>query len=176
MKALRSKTGVRRLHKQFRKEREPFGELCFMLQDWDDAYNVGGIFRVADGCGARELVMTGKTPMPPDPMISVTSLGSHRRIPFRHFSVHEEAALTLKAEGWSLIAVEIAEGAESYNEFAYPLRACLVLGSESRGLYDKVMRHCDAAVYVPMLNKGRSLNVHVAAAVVAFQMRLGGRR
>ncbi|MDR3689230.1 MAG: TrmH family RNA methyltransferase [Fimbriimonas sp.] len=35
------------------------------------------------------------------------------------------------------------------------------------------MKHCDAAVCIPMAGKGRSLNVHVAGAVVAFQVRHG---
>lgn len=169
MKTLRSKTGVRALHKAHKRDNPPSVELCFLLQDWEDAYNVGGMFRVADGCGARELILTGRTPIPPHPMIGVTSLGHHRRIPYRHFVSHEEAAKTLKEEGWSLVTVEIAEGAENYREFTFPPRTCLVLGNEGAGIYGSVMKHRDAAVYIPMFGKGRSLNVHVAAAIIAFE-------
>jgi len=175
VKTLHSKTGVRKLHKEFKREHPPAVELCFLLQDWEDAYNVGGMFRVADGCGAKELVMTGRTPVPPNPMIGVTSLGHHRRIPFRHFTNHEEAALTLKKEGWSLVTVEIAEGAANYREFVFPARTCLVLGNEGAGIYGSVMKHRDAAVYIPMLGKGRSLNVHVAAAIIGFEAVLRKR-
>jgi tRNA (guanosine-2'-O-)-methyltransferase len=170
MSTLHSKTGVRKLHKAAREEFGPRRDLCFLLQDWDDGYNVGGLFRVADGCGASELVMTGKTPVPPDnPMIGVTSLGQHRRIPFRHFVHHEDACLKLKEEGWTLVAVEIAEGAQSYQSFEFPARTCLVLGNEGAGVYGKVMKHVDHCVYIPMLGKGRSLNVTVSAAIVAFE-------
>src|SRR4051812_4205533 len=92
-KTLTSKTGVRRLYKEFKEEHQPRVELAFLLQDWEDAYNVGGMFRVADACGARELLMSGRTPLPPDPQISVPSLGHHRRIPYEHFEKHEEAVL-----------------------------------------------------------------------------------
>lgn len=173
MSTIRSKTGVREMMKAYRAEHVRPGELAFLLQDWEDAYNVGGMFRVADGCGAKELVMTGRTPYPPNPMIGVTSLGHHRRIPFRHFERHEEAALKMKEEGWSLIAVEIAEGAQSYLDYEYPEKTCLVLGNEANGVYGSVMKHRDGAVYIPMLGKGRSLNVHVAAAIVGFHVRLG---
>ncbi len=169
---IRSKTGVREMMKEFRAEHASTTELCFLLQDWEDAYNVGGMFRVADGCGATQMVMSGRTPVPPNPMIGVTSLGHHRRIPFRHIEKNEEAALKLKAEGWSLVAVEIAEGAESYLEFQYPPKTCLVLGNEANGVYGSVMKHRDGAVYIPMLGKGRSLNVHVAAAIVGFHIKL----
>lgn len=172
-KTLRSKTGVRQLHKDFKRAHPPQVQLAFLLQDWSDAYNVGGMFRVADACGATELVLSGKTPCPPNPMISVTSLGHHRRLPFRHFVSHEEALLKLKEEGYSLVVVEITDGAVSYIEFVFPPKTCLVLGNEGAGVYDKVMRLCDAAVYIPMLGKGRSMNVHVSAAIVGYQAVLG---
>jgi tRNA (guanosine-2'-O-)-methyltransferase len=172
-KTLHSKTGVRRLYKEFKSEHLPKVELAFLLQDWEDAYNVGGMFRVADACGAKELFMTGRTPVPPDPMIGVTSLGHHRRIPYQQFNSPEEAALHAKAEGFSVVAVEIAEGAENYTEFEWPAKVCLVLGNEVHGVYSAVMKHRDAAVFIPMFGKGRSMNVHVAAAIVAFRALLG---
>ncbi len=172
-KTLRSKTGVRQLYKEFRTAHPGRAEVAFFLQDWDDAYNVGGMFRVADACGAAELFMSGKTPIPPDPMIGVTSLGHHRRIPYRCFQSHEEAAVAAKSAGYSLIAVEIAEGAVCYTEFAWPQKVCLVLGNEVNGVYASVMKHRDAAVYIPMFGKGRSMNVHVAGAVVAYRAILG---
>jgi 23S rRNA (guanosine2251-2'-O)-methyltransferase len=172
MKTIRSKTGARQLQKRMREEHPPTVELAFLLQDWTDAYNVGGLFRVADACGAIEVVLAGRTPAPPDPMISVTSLGNHRRVAWRQIERYEEAARILKAEGWTLIAVEVAEDAAHYAEFEYPPRTCLVLGNEQTGVYEKVLRMCDAAVLVPMAGKGRSLNVHVAAAIVAFQALL----
>jgi 23S rRNA (guanosine2251-2'-O)-methyltransferase len=172
IKTVRSKTGVRQLYKEF-KAQQPKVELAFFLQDWEDPYNVGGMFRVADGCGAAELVMSGRTPVPPHPQISVTSLGQHRRIPYRHFERHEEAALALKEEGYHLVAVEIAEGAVSYREYPYPDKLCLILGNEVNGVYTSVMRHRDGAVFIPMFGKGRSLNVHVAAAIVGFEALLG---
>lgn len=172
MKTIRSKTGARQLQKRLLEEHPPSVELAFLLQDWTDGYNVGGLFRVADACGAVEVVLAGRTPVPPDPMIGVTSLGNHRRVRWRHIERYEDAAQTMKAEGWSLVAVEVADDAVHYAEFTYPPRTCLVLGNEQTGVYEKVLRLCDAAVLIPMAGKGRSLNVHVAAAIVAFQALL----
>lgn len=172
-KAVASKTGVRRLFDQVRIEHPARVEISFLLQDWEDSYNVGGMFRVADACGAREMFMSGRTPVPPDPQISVTSLGHHRRIPYEYFEKHEAAALHAKEQGYKLVAVEIAEGAVVYTEFEWPQKVCLVLGNEVDGVYGSVMKHRDAAVFIPMYGKGRSMNVHVAAAVVAFRAVIG---
>lgn len=171
-KTIRSKTGVRQLHKDFAKDRAKPVELAFFLQDLEDPYNVGGMFRVADGCGAKLMVMSGKTPVPPAPQIHVTSMGHHRRILHRYFAQHEDAAKWLIEQGYSLVAVEIAEGAVPYTDYEWPEKVCLVLGNEVNGVYASVMKHRDGAVYIPMFGKGRSLNVHVSAAVVAFDLRV----
>jgi tRNA (guanosine-2'-O-)-methyltransferase len=176
MKTIRAKTGVRKMHKEHFPERARSMRLAFMLQDWDDPYNVGGLFRVADACGAAELILTGKTPAPPHPQVHVTSLGHHRRVPWRQIVRYDDACRTLTEEGYHLVAVEIADGAEHYMEYPYPDKVCLVLGNEVHGVYSSVMKQCDGAVFIPMAGKGRSLNVHVAAAVVAFEALLGDAR
>lgn len=162
------KARVRRLH-----EANPLREmdLSFWLQDWTDPYNVGGMFRVADACGARELFMTGRSAVPPHPQIGVTSMGAHRRIPYRHIQRNDDAARLIREAGYMLIAVEIADEAVPYYDFDFPDRTCLVLGSEGAGMYGNVLQACAAAVYIPMAGKGRSLNVHVSAAIVAFEAR-----
>jgi 23S rRNA (guanosine2251-2'-O)-methyltransferase len=172
MKAVRSKTAARELPSEWQQELDSGVEICFLLQDLDDAYNVGGLFRVADGVGASELICTGKTPVPPNPMISVTSLGAHRRISCRYFKHHLDAVDALKAEGWSLVALEIADGAANFRQFSYPTKTCLILGNEANGVYGSVLAKVDSSVFIPMFGKGRSLNVHVAAAIVAFEARL----
>ena len=168
MKTIRSKTGARKLQKEFLEQNQPKRKVAFLLQDWDDPYNVGGMFRVADACGAVEMILTGKTPAPPNPQISVTSLGNHRRVRFREIRSYNEAADLLRSEGYALVAIEIAEDAVPYLSFEYPGKVCFVLGNEGAGVYDSVLQRCDAAVFIPMAGKGRSINVHVAAAVVAF--------
>lgn len=172
--AIKKKTALRKQRKEFESEHPRDRDLIFLLQDWSDAYNVGGLFRVAAACGARELIMVGKTPVPPNPMIGVTSLGMHRRVSFRHFTKWADAAEKLKAEGYTLVAVEIAEEAEHYMAFEYPAKTCLVLGNEGAGVSPNLMRACEGAVYIPMYGKGRSLNVHVAAAIVAFEAMMRG--
>jgi tRNA (guanosine-2'-O-)-methyltransferase len=171
-KTIRSKTEVRRLHKETKEQYRSSRQIAFLLQDWSDAYNVGGMFRVADACGASEIILGGRTPLPDHPQVAVTSLGHHRRIAWRHIDRNEEAAAQLVKDGYTLVAVEIAEGATPYFELEYGDKVCLVLGNEVNGVYGAVMKHCSAAVYIPMFGKGRSMNVHVSAAVVGYHLAL----
>lgn len=175
-KVIRKKTELRAKKREFEDNSPPAVDLIFLLQHWSDAYNVGGLFRVAAACGGKELIMVGSTPTPPNPMIGVTSLGMHRRVPYRQFAKWTEAMETLKNEGYVFVAVEIADGADSYLEFNFPAKTCLVLGSEGAGISAGLLKACEYAVFIPMYGKGRSLNVHVAAAIVAFQAVLGGTK
>jgi 23S rRNA (guanosine2251-2'-O)-methyltransferase len=173
MRQLRSKTKIKNVMRSVADEWNDI-DLAIMLQDWSDPYNVGGMFRVADACGAS-LVCTGKTVHPPHPQIAVTSMGAHRRVEFEYFEKHEDAALAMKEAGYHLVAVEVTDGAVHYMKYPYPEKVCLVMGNEQVGVYQQVLKHCDGAVFIPMAGKGRSMNVHVAAAVAAFEVLLGDR-
>jgi tRNA (guanosine-2'-O-)-methyltransferase len=168
VKQLRRKVEIRRFL-----ESNPVNNirLAFWMQDWSDAYNVGGMCRVADACGADRLYASGKTPIPPDPMIGVTSMGAHRRLLIERFERHDDCIAAIREQGFALIAVEVTDGSIPYQHFEYPERTCLVLGAEGGGVYGKVLKQCDGSVFIPMVGKGRSINVHVAAAVVGFAAR-----
>jgi tRNA (guanosine-2'-O-)-methyltransferase len=175
MKALRGKVAARQFQRDYAAQNPPQVEIAFLLQDWDDAYNVGGLFRVADAVGAKLVALSGKTPAPPDPMIAVPSMGHHRRLPWFQTDRHDQAADRLESEGWSLVAVELADGSVPYHELVYPAKTCLVLGNEVNGVYPGLLKRCDAAVFLPMRGKGKSMNVHVSGAIVAYHATTVGR-
>ncbi len=170
------KVETKRLFEAAARDYPPKVELAFLLQSLEDPLNVGSLFRIADACGARELVFTGRTPCPPHPEIDRTSRGHDRRVPWRRIARVEEATAVLKEEGYHLVALETAQGAVCYLEYPYPEKVCLVLGNETKGVYGSTLAHCDGAVYIPMYGKGPSMNVHVAGALVAYQVLLGPRQ
>lgn len=172
------KVEIRRLFEQTARDNPPQAEVAFLLQSLDDPRNVGSLFRIADAVGARELVCTGKTPVPPHDEIDRTSRGHDRRVPWRRIADTHEAVMALKAEGYQMVALETARGTRPFLDFAWGDKVCLVLGNESNGVYAATLGQCDGAVFVPMYGKGPSMNVHVAAALVAYQviLRGGGRQ
>lgn len=167
------KVEIKRLFQQAADDYPPQAEIIFLLQSMENPRNVGSIFRIADACGAREIVMSGKTLTPPHEEIDRTSRGHDRRIPWRRIPQMDAAAIAMKEEGYHLVALETARGARCYLDYPYTSKTCLVLGNESRGVYPATLQQCDGAVFVPMYGKGPSMNVHVAAALVAYQVILG---
>lgn len=166
------KVEIRRLFEQAALDFPPCAQLSFLLPSLDDPRNVGSLFRIADALGARELVFAGKTPTPPHDEIDRTSRGHDRRVPWRRIADAHQAVRTLQAEGWQVVALETARGTQPFFQFPWSDKVCLLLGNESDGVHVGTLGLCDGAVFVPMYGKGPSMNVHVAAALVAYEVVL----
>lgn len=146
----------------------PRVKLTILLQDVEDPVNVGSAFRIADAAKAEELVLTGISAQPPHPLITKVGRNKDKRVKYRYQQDVEAAMVALKADGWTLCAVEITPDAEPYYAVEWPEKTCIVVGHEDHGVTKKALAHCDRKIFIPMYGKGASLNVHVALAIVAF--------
>jgi tRNA (cytidine/uridine-2'-O-)-methyltransferase len=63
-------------------------------------------------------------------------------------------------------------GTTSLFEFEFQADDWLLFGSETAGLPDQILAHCDQTIYIPMSEPGvRSLNLSVSAAIGLFEAR-----
>ena len=168
-------TDLKRFVKNYRRAHPPQREVAALLQSVEYPYNVGSIFRMADGAGLSELILTGITPQPPHPTLEKTARYKTERINWRYMADPIEAIQALKADGYTIVAVELAEGAVPYHEYVYPERVALVVGHEDHGVTKAVLGVCDTAVFIPMYGKGLSLNVHVALSIVTYHALHAGQ-
>ena len=145
-------------------------ELVVVCQSVAYPVNVGSIFRIADALDAAEVILSGISPSPPHPTISKVSRGKDRRIPWRHVERPEDALQELGDRGFWIAALEITDQCQPYYAVDYPQQVALVLGNEDHGVSPACLALCDAALFVPMYGKGRSLNVHVSLAVVGYHL------
>ena len=145
-------------------------ELAIVCQSVAYPVNVGSVFRIADALDASEVVLTGITPRPPHPTISKVGRDKDRRVPWRYVDRPEAALEDLKTKGFWIAALEVTDECQSYYTTDYPQKVALVLGNEDHGVTRACLALCDAAVFVPMYGKGRSLNVHVSLAVVGYHL------
>lgn len=162
-------TALKRFNRAARRAARQTGrEVAFILENVIYPVNVGSMFRVADGCGAS-VVLAGTTPDPTSPTAAKVARGHHDHVGWRRAADAVEVIGALKAEGWWVAALELTADSVPYHVVDYPRRVALVLGNEDHGVTRRALAACDAAVYIPMLGRGASLNVHVAAAVVAYR-------
>ncbi|MDX1413102.1 MAG: TrmH family RNA methyltransferase [Candidatus Promineifilaceae bacterium] len=169
MKALYG-TNLKRFLREYRREHCPDVDLVALLQSVEYPANVGSCFRLADGAGMKELVLTGITPTPPNATIEKVGRYKSRRVPWRYERDPLVAIRDLKENAYEIVAVELADSAVPYYEYNFQRRTCLIVGHEDHGVTRETLSACDAAVFLPMYGKGLSLNVHVALSIVSYHI------
>jgi tRNA (guanosine-2'-O-)-methyltransferase len=76
-----------------------------------------------------------------------------------------------RGEGWRVIGVELADEAIRLGDLpAARQRTIAVLGNERTGIPPEAVELLDAAVEIPMVGTGGSLNVAVAGSLVLYRL------
>jgi tRNA (guanosine-2'-O-)-methyltransferase len=163
-------TKLKRFLRDYRRTSPHEYDLVALLQSVEYPANVGSCFRLADGAGLAELVLTGITPTPPNATIEKVGRFKSTRVPWRYEKDPQTAVSELKTSGYQVVAVELTEDAIPYHEYTYQQKTCLVVGHEDHGVTRATLEACDAAVFLPMYGKGLSLNVHVALSIVVYHI------
>ena len=163
-------TELKRFVKQYRRGNRPKRQITLLLQSVEYPANVGSIFRMADGAGVNEVILTGITPQPPQPTIDKVSRYKHKSVPWRYVEDSAEIIPQLRADGYEILALELCDDAVPYTEFDYSDKICLIVGHEDHGVTKATVEACDDAIFLPMYGKGLSHHVHVALSIVTYHV------
>jgi tRNA G18 (ribose-2'-O)-methylase SpoU len=142
--------------------------ICALLEDIRSLYNVGSMFRTADGAGLESLFLTGYTGYPPRKEIEKTALGSTETVNWQRFKNPVECAEYLKSKEYYLLACEHTTDSKNYTEIQYPKNTCLMFGNEVDGLSNELCQIADDSILIPMYGAKQSLNVSVAFGIVVY--------
>ena len=145
-------------------------ELVALLANVRSLWNVGSIFRSADGAGVGRLILTGITGTPPRPEIAKTALGAEEAVPWVYEADPETAARRVREAGHRLLVLETTSEARSLTEVDVSGPVCLVLGHELAGVSPPLVGLADELVSLPMRGVKKSLNVAVAFGIAAYQL------
>ncbi len=147
--------------------------LTGVLENIRSLYNVGSIFRTADGAGFEQLVLTGYTGAPPSKEIEKTALGATHFIPWHQFDSPLDYLKSIKNNS-TIVALEHSHKSIPYTEIALPQNkpVILVVGNEITGIENKTLEFCDIHTEIPMMGQKHSLNVSVAFGILAFHLAM----
>ncbi len=133
-------------------------------------FNVGAIFRSADGVRAAAVYLTGFTGCPPRKEIHRVALGAEDTVPWTYFRDPLSAIGDLKAKGVQVVALERVAQGQDFRTFPYRLPTAVVVGHEVEGLRPETLEACDGAVQIPMCGDKTSLNVSVASGIMLYEL------
>lgn len=141
-----------------------------ILDNIRSLYNVGAMFRTADGIMAEKLYLCGMTGIPPRREIDKTSLGACETVPWEYKKTSLEVIKELKKKSVQIIALELTEPSTHFTDLSCDFPAALVVGHEIEGVSDETMKYVDTAISIPMLGRANSLNVATAFGIAVYQM------
>ena len=160
-----------------RKSVEEFKEseklpIIVVLENIRSAYNVGSVFRTADAFLLEAIYICGYTCTPPHKEIKKTALGAEDSVSWKHFANTDLAIQELKDLGYTVYAVEQAEGSSLLHELNYEpgQKIAVIMGNEVTGVEQSSIQQCKACIEIPQLGMKHSLNIASAAAVVLWEL------
>jgi len=153
------------------REAEECLPLTIILNDVRSLYNVGSIFRTADGAGAEEIILCGITGFPPHSQISKTALGAEDAVPWQQTKEILPVVRSLKRRGYQVVLLEQTQTSIPYAELEPSGPVCLIVGNEVAGVSDELLKLCDTSVEIEMAGVKNSLNVSVACGIVVYHVR-----
>ncbi len=145
--------------------------LILVLDNVRSLYNVGAIFRLADGLGVNQIMLCGITPGPPRAEIHKTALGAETHVEWNAFASTSECLTKLKNDQFNVVALEITPLSVPLQNFTPIFPMALVVGHETDGVSSDVLRDINSHVHIPMLGHAKSLNVATAVAIACWQIK-----
>ena len=141
-----------------------------VLDGLSDVGNIGAIVRTCYALGVDSLIISGLKNFNPEGVIR-TSTGAMLDMPVALYENSYDLANELKQVGFSLVGADM-DGYEIKSvDRQNNQKVALFLGSEGRGLSNKLKKKLDLKVSIGMQNNFDSLNVSVAAGILIYELK-----
>lgn len=139
-----------------------------ILDQIHDPHNFGAILRACECFGATSVIYSKNKGCPITPVVTKVSSGATELVDLIRVSNIHDSVLKLKEEGYTIVAADCSNEAQSLDNLEKPKKIALILGSEEKGIQPILRKNADHLVYIPMKGQIDSLNVSQAAACFLF--------
>lgn len=149
--------------------------LYLILENVYDTYNIGGLFRLADGLNVAKLYLCGAMEKPPHIRIERASIGTYKVVPWAYKATVGEAIDEIRqslkvSSQLQVVAVEQDSRSQPYTHIRYSAPVAVIVGNETFGVLPDTLTLADTIAEIPMWGINKSLNVIVSAAVVGYHI------
>jgi len=135
-------------------------------------FNVGSVFRTADGVGIEKVYLCGITGKPDtdkaERKISKVALGAQKYVQWEYMKQSWRLIEKLKKEEYQIVSLEQTARSIDYTKFKPKFPLALIIGNESNGVKKSLLNRSDKIIDIPMRGQKESLNVSVAFGIVAY--------
>ena len=142
--------------------------LLLVLDEVTDVRNFGAIVRTAECAGFHAVIIPEKGSARISADAVKTSAGALHFVPVCRSSDLKKTLSYLQLSGIKLIAAS-EKSSENYTQVDYSNPVAIIMGSEEKGINPALLSIADEKVSIPVLGQVQSLNVSVAAGLLAYE-------
>ena len=137
-----------------------------------DTYNIGSVFRLADAVAATKVYLCAGSETPPNHRIKKASINTTEWVAWEYKETALEAVQSLRREvpDIQIIAVELDDRSVSYDKVDYSFPIAIIVGHETDGISEEVLKSADKIVELPMWGVNISLNVMVSLGIALYEV------
>lgn len=140
-----------------------------LLDQVTDPHNTGSIIRSAEALGCMAVVIPKTNSAGITDTVIKSSAGATAHIEIMTINNVAQFLEELKREGFWIIGTS-DHGNVELSKLGTILPACIVIGSEGKGMRRLTEEKCDYTVSIPLKGKVSSLNASVAAGIVIYEI------
>lgn len=141
------------------RQRQFYPGMCVYAEDIRSPFNIGSIFRTAEGMGAEKVFISPNCVDPEQPRAIRSGMGCIETMGYQRASLQE------LPDDLPVFALET--GGTPIEEFVFPERGICVIGSEELGVSPQALEKAKyGTVTIPMIGLKASLNVGVAFGIL----------
>ncbi|MFV0365493.1 MAG: 23S rRNA (guanosine(2251)-2'-O)-methyltransferase RlmB [Mangrovibacterium sp.] len=150
----------------YEEAKNPF---ILVLDQVTDVRNFGAIVRTAECAGVHAILIPEKGSASINGDAVKTSAGALHLVPVCRTKDLKASVRFLRESGLKVVAAS-EKATDNYTEVDYAGPVAIVMGSEEFGISDDIIKTADHLVQIPILGQIQSLNVSVAAGLLAYEV------
>lgn len=135
-------------------------EWAIALDDIRDPGNMGTIIRIADWFGINKLIISPDCVDVHNPKVVQSAMGGHLRV-----SIHTAELDSFIQKANVPVYAATLDGENIYNLNNIP-KGIILIGNESRGVSEQLMKLATKKITIPRLGGAESLNAAVSAGII----------
>jgi TrmH family RNA methyltransferase len=143
--------------------------IVLALDQIRDPGNVGTLIRTADAFGIDGVILSTDTVELHNPKVVRSTMGSIFHLPIFDELDLEKTIPKLKKRHLKIYGTDTREG-KDFDQLNYSPRACLLIGSEAKGLSKRLSHLSDEIIRIPTAGNAESLNASVAGGILLYEM------
>ena len=140
-------------------------KITLVLDDIQDPGNLGTIIRIADWFGIENIICSPKTVDMYNSKVVQSTMASLQRVNLVYTDVEQWLALQ------TVNKYAAALHGEPLNNFHSLKEGILIVGNESKGISDTILKMANKKITIPRVGEAESLNAAVATGIILYEMK-----